>query len=381
MSQPETQSPFKTPEPGGLFPSQTITGMIDGGLIRAPEGIDPEQVQPASLDLRLGAVAYRVQASFLPGDRAFVQTTLDTLTMHQMDLNAGAVLERGCVYIVPLQEELRLNDEISAIANPKSSTGRLDVFCRLITNDAMEFDTVKAGYNGPLYLEIAPCTFSVLVRAGDRLNQIRFSRERDALDDLELARLHAKSPLVHGGNGNGFIEKGLKFTVDLSGATSPVVGYRARPHTPVIDLRRIDHYAPDDFWEPIVATPRQGIILNPGDFYILATQESVAVPPGFAAEMLAYDALLGEFRVHYAGFFDPGFGWEGAGGKGSRGVLEVRSHDVPFLLEHGQPTGRLVYEKLSAMSDVTYGTSINSNYQRQGLKLGKQFKSPTPGKF
>ncbi len=369
---------FVGPATAGLLPSQSIKAMIDGDLITAVTRIDPAQIQPASLDLRLGDIAYRVQASFLPGKNTSVRTVLEQLTMHQMDLRPGAVLEQGCVYIVPLQEHLLLTPAFSAITNPKSSTGRLDVFSRLITDNAVEFDSVAAGYAGPLYLEIAPCTFSILARTGDRLNQIRFSQERSKLSDADLAELHARTPLVRDGAVHGLMDRGLKFTVDLAGDGARIIGYRARPHAPVIDLRRIAYYQPKTFWEPVMSDTKKGIILNPGDFYILATQESVSVPPDLAAEMLAYDTLLGEFRVHYAGFFDPGFGWEAAGGKGSKGVLEVRSHDVPFLLEHGQTTGRLVYERLSAKPEMTYGETISSNYQRQGLKLGKQFKDFTP---
>jgi len=348
--------------------------MINDNLISAASPVTEEQIQPASLDLRLGDIAYRVQASFLPGKGSPVRTLLDELTMHKIDLSQGTVLERGCVYIVPLQEHLRLPPTVSAITNPKSSTGRLDVFSRLITDGATEFDTVEAGYAGPLYLEIAPCTFSILARTGDRLNQIRFSQQRSIISDDQLALLHAETPVVSGGISENFIDKGVRFTIDLAGGRSRIIGFRARPHTPVIDLRNISHYQPEDFWEPVTAGSKRGIILNPGDFYILATQESVSVPPHLAAEMLAYDTLLGEFRVHYAGFFDPGFGWAAAGGRGSKGVLEVRSHDVPFLLEHGQPTGRLVFEHLTATPEMVYGTSISSNYQSQGLKLGKQFR-------
>jgi len=298
--------------------------------------------------------------------------------MHAVDLTRGAVLERGCVYIVPLLERLALPERLSAIANPKSSTGRLDVFTRLITDGASEFDRVEAGYYGPLYAEIAPRTFSILARTGGRLNQLRLRRGEHRLTDAELTRLHERSPLVHAPAGMENIAGGIALTVDLQGPVDSggLIGYKARPHSPLIDIDQIGHYDPADFWEPIHAGTGSysGLVLNPDDFYILASREAVSVPPDYAAEMVAYDTLVGEFRVHYAGFFDPGFGWAAAGGAGTRAVLEVRSHDVPFLLEHGQTVGRLAYERLTATPDRIYGQDIGSNYQKQTLALAKQFR-------
>lgn len=358
----------------GVLPYQEILHLISDGSIRAETEIDQSQVQPASLDLRLGPVAYRVRASFLPGARRSVHAVLEQLTMHEIDLSNGAVLEKGCVYIVPLQEELDLPNGISAIANPKSSTGRLDVFTRLIADGSASFDTIESGFSGPLFAEVAPCTFSVLARTGDRLSQLRLCRGRKVYNDAELRALHDDTELVQSIAADPSFDRGIAFSVDLERADGGVIGYRARPHAPVIDLRKIAFYDPRDFWEPLLARPGADIILNPGDFYILASRESVIVPPDHAAEMVAYDTLVGEFRAHYAGFFDPGFGWAEAGGQGSKAVLEVRSHDVPFLLEHGQIVGRLVYEKVTERPEKIYGSSIASNYQKQQLKLGKQFK-------
>ena len=361
----------------GILPCQAISALWRDGEITATQPLADGQIQPSSLDLRLGEVAYRVRASFLPGPGQNMAQKIDRYTMHSVDLTKGAVLERGCVYIVPLLERLSLSQRLSAIANPKSSTGRLDVFTRLITDGASEFDRIDAGYHGPLYAEIAPRTFSILARTGARLNQMRLRRGEHRLTDTELSRLHQQSPLVHSDEGTENISEGIALTVDLQGAGGTgLIGYNARPHAPLIDMEKINHYDPVDFWEPIYAGTgtESGLVLNPDDFYILASREAVSVPPDHAAEMVAYDTLVGEFRVHYAGFFDPGFGWAEAGGEGTRAVLEVRSHDVPFLLEHGQTVGRLVYERLTDSPDRIYGQDIGSNYQKQTLALAKQFR-------
>ncbi|NRB36578.1 MAG: 2'-deoxycytidine 5'-triphosphate deaminase [Rhodobacteraceae bacterium] len=356
----------------GVLPDFHITQMIDTGEIHLSAAPSDGQVQPASLDLRLGNCAYRVRASFLAGDGNSVASRLDEFEMHRVDLSDGAVLEKGCVYLVPLQESLCLPADITAVANAKSSTGRLDLLTRVITDGGVEFDRVPAGYDGPLYAEICPRSFSVLVRPGMRLNQIRFRQGQAVLDDSELSALHAQSPLV---DSPALIRDGLGFSVDLSPGKDDLVGYRAKPHTGVIDLDRISHYAPRDFWEAI-RTDRGRIILDPGAFYILVSREAVHIPPDYAAEMAPYLAMVGEFRVHYAGFFDPGFGHDAAGGSGSRGVLEVRCHEAPFVLEHGQVVGRLVYERMAARPQTLYGAGIASNYQGQGLKLAKHFRAP-----
>lgn len=354
----------------GVLPDRDIEVLIGAGAIAADPAIAPEQIQPASLDLRLGAVAYRIRASFLPGGAATVAARLPDLAMHRIDLTGGAVLEKGCVYLVPLAEHLTLPPDVSAVANAKSSTGRLDLLTRTISDRGTEFDRIPAGYRGPLYAEICPRSFSVLVRPGQRLNQIRFRRGQAALTDTELAALHAVTPLV---DGPAVIAGGLGFSVDLRPESGALVGWRAKPHAGLIDLDRLGHYAPSDFWEPVEA--RDGrIILDPGAFYILVSREAVTIPPDHAAEMAPYLAMVGEFRVHYAGFFDPGFGWSGAGGHGSRGVLEVRCHEAPFVLEHGQVVGRLVYERMAAQPARLYGAGLQSNYQGQGLKLSKHFR-------
>jgi dCTP deaminase len=328
----------------GILPCQAIDALIAGGAISAATAFDFDQVQPASLDLRLAARAWRVRASFLPGAHT-VRERIATVAMHEVDLTAGAVLERGCVYIAELQERLKLPAGVSARANPKSSTGRVDVFVRLLTDRGNRFDDVDAHYDGPLYLEIAPQTFSVLVRAGTRLNQLR-------LKAGDPPRLRTES-----------------VGVDLTGA---IAGFRGRRHAGLVDLDKEDGHDPRDFWEPL--HPKDGqLLLDPGEFYILASKQPVEIPVLEAAEMTPIDPSVGEFRVHYAGFFDPGFGTDEAHGKGSRGVLEVRSHETPFILEDGQTVARLVYEPLTERPGRLYG-DLGSHYQRQGLKLSKHFR-------
>ncbi|MEJ2624679.1 MAG: 2'-deoxycytidine 5'-triphosphate deaminase [Pseudolabrys sp.] len=363
-------------EDKGILPDGMIRQLAADGGILTVSAFVPDQVQPASLDLRLGDIAYRVRASFLPGTTTVAQR-IDELKLHEFSLSDGAVLETGCVYIVPLQESMALPEDIAASANPKSSTGRLDVFTRVIADETRGFDRVEAGYHGPLYAEISPRTFPVLVREGSRLSQIRFRRGHASLDADALRALHARERLVDSDDAD--VSDGVAVSVDLSGhlggAERPgIVGYRAKRHTGLIDVDRRAGYSVLDFWEPISARPDRSLILDPNEFYILASKEAVQVPPDYAAEMVPFDPLVGEFRVHYAGFFDPGFGYAGAGGSGSRAVLEVRSREVPFILEHGQIVGRLVYETMMARPDTLYGQGIGSNYQAQSLKLSKHFK-------
>ena len=350
-----------------------IAALAAKGGIRPAYDFVSDQIQPASLGLRLGKIAYRVRASFLPGPRTTVAQRIEDLKLHEFSLTGGAVLETNCVYIVPLIESLELPDDISAAANPKSSTGRIDVFTRVIADRTNGFDQISAGYRGPLYAEISPKTFPVLVREGSRLSQIRFRNGQSILDADAMRALHAKERLTDDANAD--LSVGVSFGVDLAGmGPNNFVGYRAKRHTGVIDVEKRDGHAIADFWEPIVAREDRSLILDPDEFYILASKEAVQVPPDYAAEMVPFDPLVGEFRVHYAGFFDPGFGYEGAGGRGARGVLEVRSREVPFILEHGQIVGRLVYERMLERPQRLYGMGIGSNYQAQGLKLSKHFR-------
>ena len=356
----------------GILPDRMIAGLFEDGVLVAAQPLDGDQIQPASLDLRLGGTAYRVRASFLPG-KTTVADKLENLKLHEFRLKEGAVLETGCVYIVPLLESLKLPATISASANPKSSTGRLDIFTRVISDFCQGFDQISAGYNGPLYLEISPSTFPVVVRTGSRLSQIRFRTGSSLLSDEALRALHDKETLVATAEPN-IHNQGIGLSIDLTGDGNGLVGYRGKRHTGVVDVDRKAALAVHDFWEPIYNRGNRDIVLDPDEFYILVSQEAVHVPPLYAAEMVPFDPLVGEFRVHYAGFFDPGFGHAAAGGLGARGVLEVRSHEVPFILEHGQIIGRLVYERMLERPQALYGQDLGSNYQAQGLKLSKHFR-------
>jgi len=375
----------------GILPCQAIQEMVESGEIASTEILTPvlpDQIQPASLDLRLGAYAYPVDASFLPGAGMGVFEKMALIDPRpddfKIDLRNGAVLEKGRIYLIPLLEEVKLKSDIAGFANPKSSTGRLDILTRLITDRGTVFDQIEKAYEGKLYLEVAPRTFSVVVRMGDRLNQLRFSRSRASplqVSAEEWKRLLDEEQIVSLGEEGRQLseEKGmLRFSVDLkgSGAEGALIGYRAKRHAPRIDLAKRD-YDPRDFWEPLHCHKNPSLILDPNEFYILMTREAVAVPPDYAAEMVPYDTRAGEFRVHYAGFFDPGFGWNAATGKAgsSRAVLEVRSHEVPFLLEHGQTVGWLRYERMAARPEKLYGQDGGAHYQNQGLKLAKQFKA------
>ena len=359
--------------PDGILPAQVIRVLAEMGEIVPAEPFGARQVQPASLDLRLGDVAYRVRASFLPGPGIPVKVRLEQLSLHEIDLKESAVLETGCVYVVPLLEALALPTGLSAAANPKSSTGRLDVFTRVIADGVASFDTIPEGYRGALYAEICPQTFPIVVRRGSTLSQIRFRSGQPTISDAELAELHESQTLVSGG-AHADIQGGIALSVDLMGDDNGLVGYRAKRHTGLVDVDAPGSCALLDYWEPIHVRGGNRLILDPDQFYILASKEAVHVPPLYAAEMVPFNPLVGEFRVHYAGFMDPGFGHAKAGGSGARVVLEVRSHKVPFILEDGQIIGRLIYERMAEQPDRLYGLDLGSNYQAQGLKLSKHFK-------
>ena len=367
-AQPGTQ---KGPEKSGILPAQAIRALIGAGGIKLAMGLADGQIQPASIDLRLGEVAYRVRASFLPGPGANVAQKLSDLSLHTIDLTHGAVLETGCVYVVPLLESLALPAGIAAAANPKSSTGRLDVFTRVIADGIASFDTIPAGYQGRLYAEICPQTFPIVVRRGSYLSQLRLRIGDPIENDADLAALHQKMRLVSGGAED--IRNGIALSVDITGGKDGLVGYRAKKHTGIVDVDKPGACAILDYWEPIHARGQRRLILDPDQFYILASKEAVHVPPSHAAEMMPFNPLVGEFRVHYAGFMDPGFGHAPAGGSGARVVLEVRSHKVPFILDDGQIIGRLVYERMIETPEILYGVGLKSNYQAQGLKLSKHF--------
>tara|TARA_B100002052_G_scaffold220810_1_gene202740 strand:- start:241 stop:1386 length:1146 start_codon:yes stop_codon:yes gene_type:complete len=372
----------------GVLSSQEILELIHKNVINSENGIEKDLIQPASIDLRLGIKAWRVPASFLPGKGNKVSSRLKDLAMHEFSLIDGAVLECGCVYIVKLLENVSLTDNLTGIANPKSSTGRLDVFTRLIVDGAMEFEEVPAGYQGPLYAEISPRTFSVLVRTGSRLNQLRLRRGQSFTSDKEMEILQEHVGLVRNQDNINLpdkIKNGVPLSVDLVGENG-LIGYKARKHSMLIDIDKPNHYKRELFWEKITVEDllyqggyqnknNQGsLILSPDAFYILASKEYVSVPSKYAAEMRAYDTKVGEFRAHYAGFFDPGFGLTELGASKTKAVLEVRSHDVPFLIEQDQTVCRLVYEPMANVPSILYGEAGSSNnYQAQGLKLAKHF--------
>jgi dCTP deaminase len=366
----------------GILPSQKIRELIERGKVVSTTKVDEDQIQPSSLDLRLGTVAYRMQASFLPGPLSTVESKLSDLMMTKIDLTRPTVFEKGCVYLVPLIERLNLPSDISGKANPKSTTGRLDIFTRLICDYGTEFERVSEGYKGMLYAEVVPRTFTVIVCEGVKLNQLRFIRGCPPPSDTTIEALDDEEILVYADQDlpkDALIKRGLRISLNLQGDQGrQLIGYRAKKNAPVIDLLRQNYYEPDDFWEPIVTPKQKTIILNPDDFYILLSKEKLRIPPGYAAEMVAYDPSMGEFRIHYAGFFDPGFGYGASDVKGAHAVLEVRSHEAPFLIEDGQIVGRLIYERLLARSDKVYGMGIGSSYQGQGLALSKQFKRQTP---
>jgi dCTP deaminase len=390
------------PRKTGILPSQEIRELIRNGKILSGVEIADDQIQPASIDLRLGNVAHRIQASFLPGRSSPVSNRIRDLKLAELDLSRPALLERGAVFIVPVVESLALPRDIGGKANPKSTTGRLDIFTRLITDGGWEFEQVPRGYSGNLYIEIVSRTFPIVVSAGVKLNQLRFVRGNPPSTDGILEQLSLKEHLVYYDNGDGpeeasverglgkpayqydgsttaFIDRGLRTTIDLAGhGKAGITAYKAKRNAPPVDLSRVGAYNVVDFWEPLSSPDSNRLVLNPGEFYLLASRERFRIPPYYAAEMEQYDPSMGEFSVHYAGFFDPGFGYGATGEiKGTKAVLEVRAHEVPILLEDEQTVGRLVYHKMADVPDKLYGQAIGSSYQQQGLALSKQFRTTT----
>ncbi len=361
----------------GVLSDRQIKQLVASEAIQSPAPLEPGQYQPNSIDLRLGTVAYRVRCSFLPQDST-VQERLQSLEMYSFSLEFdGAVLERGQTYLIPLQEHLHLPPEIRAKANPKSSTGRLDVFTRMLSDHSHRFEEVAAGYSGPLYLEVFPRTFPIKVQAGQSLNQLRFFNGDAELSDAELSAQVDTYPLLYTDAGEALsvvdhhVENGLFMGIDLLGNGDGIIGYRAQRHSEVIDLAGIGRYDMRDFWEPVEAPGERPLILEPEEFYLFASAQRVAVPPELSAEMVPYDTASGELRTHYAGFFDSGFGW--AEPRGARVVLEVRSHDVPFQVTHGQRFFRLNFQRNSEIPESLYG-GAGSHYQSQGLALSKHFR-------
>ena len=395
------------PRKTGILPSQEIRELIRNGKIRSAAEIDDGQIQPASIDLRLGPVAYRIQASFLPGRSSPISSKIRDLRLAELDLTKPALLEKGAVFIVPLVESLALPSDIGGKANPKSTTGRLDIFTRLITDGGLEFEYVPKGYSGELYVEIVSRTFPIIVQAGTKLSQLRFVRGNPPSGDGVLEQLAERERLVYyeneegpveaivdrgldklvhpsaGGPEQAIIDRGLRTTIDLAGIGAPgIVAYKAKSHCAPVDLSKVGAHLAADFWDAIEGPRSGGLVLDPGDFYLLASRERFCIPSGWAAEMEPFDQSIGEFSVHYAGFFDPGFGYGAAGEiKGTRAVLEVRAHEVPILLEDRQIVGRLVYHRMANVPDKLYGQGIGSSYQKQGLALSKQFRTTASAKL
>ncbi|MDX1401666.1 MAG: 2'-deoxycytidine 5'-triphosphate deaminase [Kiloniellales bacterium] len=360
----------------GIFPAQWYEMAVQRKIITSLTPITEAQIQPASIDLRLGKTAYRVPASFLPGPNCRVREKVEALALEKIDLTEGAELKRNQVYLVELQECIDLRKRMSGLANPKSSTGRLDIFARVITDYASEFDSIKERYRGPLWVEIAPRSFHGIVRTGSRLVQLRIKLGMPRPSERLHRDLHQENQVVMGEDDVDIRQRGISFSVDAEGdSISGLIGYKARKTDLSVDVDKINHYDRNDFWEPVIRPKSGGIILRPDEFHILASKETITVPEDYAADMIAYDTLVGEFRVHYAGFFDPGFGYSASGQRYAKAVLEVRSHEVPFFMEDGQIVGRLAFERLTEKTNKPYGQSgMGSSYQFQGLALSKHFK-------
>jgi len=366
----------------GYLTDREIELAYHQGIIHTPRTLMDNQIQPVSLDLRLGHNAYRIQSSFLP-ENDTVEQKLKDLKLYEVDLRDGGILEKGAIYLIPLLEELDLPAGLFGCTNPKSSTGRLDMFTRVIIDHGHRFDEITPGYKGKLYLEVLSRSFPVRVQEGITLNQLRLKHGNAEIADSQLKTLYKKKPILYHKSGGAVewdkvkADDGLFISVDLQGANrkNSIVAYKAKANSQVVDLTRTRHYHADDFWEPVYYPKRHRLILEPESFYIMMSKEKICIWPDLVSEMVAYEPNSGELRTHYAGFFDPGFGHAAAGGAGSRGVLEVRCHEAPFVLEHGQIVGRLVYERMDEVPEQLYGADIASNYQGQGLKLSKHFKT------
>ncbi|AHA27489.1 2'-deoxycytidine 5'-triphosphate deaminase [Candidatus Liberibacter americanus] len=356
-----------------ILPDKSIVKLFDTGEIISELALDFDQIQPASLDLRLSSKGYQVRAAFLPNDGYNVLDKIEMFGLNEFDLSDGVTLNTNCIYIIPLMESLCLRDDISAYVNPKSSTGRIDVFVRVIADKSREFDRIPAGYKGNLYLEVSPRTFPIIVRSGSRLSQIRFRQECNSSSEIDLKSYHDQDPLIVGGDFN-FSDEGVSLSLDLSDNTGDgIIGYKAKRHTASIDIDAKGKYDIADFWEVIHYHGLEKILIDPNEFYILSSRETVRIPPSFAAEMIPYDPRIGEFRSHYAGFFDSGFGHSPECFV-TKAVLEVRSLLLPFILEDGQVIARLKYESMMEKPDRLYGDNLGSNYQYQRLKLSKHFR-------
>ncbi len=371
----------------GVLSSRFLKDAVKKGRIRAMEPVEDAQIQPASMDLRLGSKAYRLISSFLPeGGNVFERLGTEggsELVMYEFDISDGGILEKGHVYLIPLMEELDLPADVFGKANPKSTTGRLDIFARVLTDKSPRFDDIAKGYSGPLFLEVMPRSFTVRVKKGISLAQMRLMKGDCVLTDAGIRSLHEEHRILYNGDEHleakdVFISRGLFMRVDLSGdAPGATIGYKSKKNSHVVDLAKRNHYNIEEFWEPVHRNKKGTLILEPEDFYILSSKERIRIPPSYAAEMVPYEAGSGELRTHYAGFFDPGFGYGAKGEvKGTKAVLEVRAHDVPFMIADGQTFCKLFFEKMLEAPEKAYGPQIGSSYQFQGVTLSKQFRNP-----
>ena len=389
MSEAPSAAALGDPRTGaevGVFPSQALNAAIEREWVSSGDyRIRPEAVQPASIDLRLGDFAWALRCSFLPDVDSTVEEKVEGLAFQKIDLRDGAVLERDRPYLVPLIEELALPEDVRAKANPKSSTGRLDVFTRVITDRHHRFDDVRPGYRGGLYLEVVPRSFAIQVKTGLSLNQLRLARGEVRLGDARIRELQGEEPLLYLDaepvpQADLAIADGLFLSLDLSGPADRTVGYRAKKNSLPVDLSRIRAYRWNDYWDPVFPEAGGRVVLEPEIFYLLLSAEGVSIPPQIAAEMMAYDPTAGELRTHYAGFFDPGFGYDPEGGRpGSRAALEVRARDVSFMVEHRQPVCKLGLEWMEEPAERLYGAGLGSNYQGQVTMLSKHFQEQTAG--
>ena len=368
----------------GILPAQWLRKAVAAGIISSERPIPDKSYQPASLDLRLGETAHRLRCSFLPGPMPVVDR-LREYEMGQVDLREGAILERNRPYLIPLLERLDLPDGLRAMANPRSSTGRIDVFTRVITDRGFTFDDVRAGYRGPLYLEVVPRSFTIKLKTGISLNQLRLIHGTARCSDAQITQLHARVPILFDGGEpvrqeELVVSRGLFLSLDMQGDANGSVGFRAKKNSRLLDLSAEYAHDPDDYWEPVRKEEGDRAVLEQEEFYLLLSREAVRIPPDYAAEMSAYEPTSGELRTHYAGFFDPGFGYDPAGGRhGSRAALEVRARDVSFMVEHRQPVCKLGLERMAAPAERLYGADLGSNYQGQVTMLSKHFEEQTAG--
>ena len=363
---------------------QTLLRIYGGvsPLITADTALCDDQIQMASIDLSLKGPVYGMRASGLPRRGETVRSRIDASAKTGYTFNLTGedkLLSRRQTYIIPLNEGLKLPPGFAARFSPKSSTGRVDVLARILADGIPHFDSVPAeGYRGPLYLEVTPLSCDILLRSGQSLMQMRLRQGDSLVSANDLVTLQAEKGIVWGKDGKpiapeklSLAEHGLYMHVDLD---RDIVGFMARdPILAELSFAKSDFYDPYDFWEPITRPKGGSIVLNPGRFYLLATKERVKVPSNICGDIAAYDASTGEFRTHYAGFFDPGFGGSKPEERGTVGVMEVRGREIPFELQDNQPVCRMDFQWLDEVPNRLYGAG--NNYTGEQPSLGKFFRN------